>query len=70
MMYYGLIEQHIRCQLGCLICHLPIELEHIVYWAIQKLNFEIKARGEKLKMQLNHQDEFRFEAYTNAKLYK
>ncbi len=28
-------------------CHLPIEHEHRAYWAIQTLNFNLKAIGEK-----------------------
>ena len=38
--------------------------------AIKFLNFDIKAVGEGRLLQLNELDEFRFEAYENAKLYK
>ncbi|XP_050233381.1 uncharacterized protein LOC126681870 [Mercurialis annua] len=51
-------------------CHLPIELDHRAYWVIKKLNFDLKAAGEKRLLQLNELDEFRFSAYVNAKLYK
>lgn len=32
---------------------LSVELEHIVYWAIKKLNFELNASKERRISQLN-----------------
>ncbi|XP_050220277.1 uncharacterized protein LOC126670562 [Mercurialis annua] len=45
-------------------------LEHKAYWAIKKLNYDFKEACEKRLSQLNELDEFRFDAYDNAKLYK
>ncbi|PIM99624.1 hypothetical protein CDL12_27880 [Handroanthus impetiginosus] len=52
------------------VCHLPVELEHNTYWAIRKLNFDMQATGEKRLLQFNELDEFRLQAYENAKIYK
>lgn len=35
------------------VCHLLIELEHQTYWASKKLNFDLKASGEQMLLQLN-----------------
>ncbi|KAI3473746.1 hypothetical protein Pfo_031400 [Paulownia fortunei] len=51
-------------------CHLLVELKHRAYWVVQQLNFDTKAIREKRLLQLNEMEEFRLDAYENAKIYK
>ena len=51
-------------------CHLPLELEYKVMWAIMKLNYDFHDSKEKRLLQLNELEELRHEAYDNVRIYK
>ena len=51
-------------------CDLPLELEHKAYWAIKELNFNFKLAGVKRLFDISALDEWRAQAYENAKLFK
>jgi len=51
-------------------CHLPVEIEHRAYWAVNTCNFSIDQAGEERKLQLSELDEIRLKAYENSMFYK
>ena len=52
------------------VVYFSMELEHRAYWATRLLNMDSKVAGKKRMLQLSELDEFRNEAYENARIYK
>jgi len=51
-------------------CHLLVEVEHKVYWAIRRINENINEVGLNRKFQINEFEEIRNKAFENAKVSK
>ncbi|GJT63098.1 reverse transcriptase domain-containing protein [Tanacetum coccineum] len=51
-------------------CHLPFEIEHRAYWALENCNSDLIAAREKRMFRLQELDELRHQAYENSRLYK
>jgi hypothetical protein len=46
------------------------QLEHKAYWAVKELNYDFKLGGDKRSFDISSLDEWRTQAYENAKLFK
>nr|GEY65655.1 reverse transcriptase domain-containing protein [Tanacetum cinerariifolium] len=51
-------------------CHLPLEIKHKAFWALNHANFDLKTAGDHRKLQLNELSELRNQAYENSLIYK
>ncbi|XP_042029892.1 uncharacterized protein LOC121776794 [Salvia splendens] len=50
-------------------CHLPVGIEHRVYWAVQQVNMDARACEEERKLQLQEVEELRLESFETTKLW-
>ena len=75
MMHFGPTKQLIkilwvRLLIKCFMEKLVICLFSKAYWAIKEFNFDFKLAGEKRLFDISSLDEWRTQAYENAKLFK
>ena len=54
----------------CKACHLPVEIEYKVWWAIRNLNMDMNQAGLKRMLEIDELQELRNDAYFNSKIAK
>lgn len=51
-------------------CHLPIDLQHKIFWDVKKLYFNMHVVGQEKILQVNELEEHKLFSYENDELYK
>jgi len=47
-------------------CHLPVDIEYRVWWAVKMFSYDLIKPGEERRLQLSELKEIRAEAYKSA----